>query len=157
MLRSSSKTFAAATMVLAVAACGVTPKERALSGGAMGAGVGTVVGAISGLSLFEGALIGTGIGAVVGAVTNSDQINLGSLGSASPRAARQQAAAHSASPLVSDVQSSLTRAGYQPGPSDGISGRRTQNAILAYQRDNGLPADGRASAGLLEHIRNKQG
>jgi hypothetical protein len=40
------------------------------------------------------------------------------------------------------VQSRLTDLGYDPGPIDGIFGPRTDAAVRAYQRDNGLTIDG---------------
>ncbi len=148
--------FAVAALGLTVVSCGTNPKERGLSGGAIGAGAGAVVGAVTGLSVLQGALIGAGAGAVVGAVTNKDQINLGSLSSGKSDTAPQKTGSPAASPLVRDVQSSLAKAGYTPGPADGVIGPRTNSAISAYQRDNGLPVDGVASADLLTHIRNKQ-
>mgnify|MGYP005851757429 CR=1 FL=1 len=45
-------------------------------------------------------------------------------------------------PYVKLVQSLLTRIGYNPGPVDGIYGEQTRFAVIAFQRDNGLPADG---------------
>lgn len=152
--------FSIAALTLAVAGCGTNPKERALSGGAIGAGAGTLAGAVTGLSLFEGALIGAGAGALIGAVTNQNQINLGSLSSGGSHAAPQKAAAaqarpaSAASPLVRDVQSSLAKAGYDPGPADGVSGPRTSKAIAEYQRDKGLAVDGQASVALRDHIRS---
>ncbi|MFA7428926.1 MAG: YMGG-like glycine zipper-containing protein [Rhodospirillaceae bacterium] len=61
---------------LALSACGNTPEERALSGGAIGAGGGAVAGAMFG-SPVHGALLGGAVGAGVGALTDTDQINLG--------------------------------------------------------------------------------
>lgn len=43
--------------------------------------------------------------------------------------------------LVSDLQRVLDRAGYSPGPIDGIFGPRTLRALNAYQRDRNLPVD----------------
>lgn len=156
MYKRSSKILLVTALALAVVGCGANPKERGLSGGAIGAGAGAVVGAVTGLSVLQGALIGAGAGAVVGAVTNKDQINLGSLSSGKSDPAPQKTGSPAASPLVRDVQSSLAKSGYTPGPADGVIGPRTSSAISAYQRDNGLPADGVASADLLTHIRNKQ-
>jgi len=61
---------------LALAACGETRGERALSGGAIGAGAGAVGGALMGGSPVTGAVIGGAAGAATGALTNKDQINL---------------------------------------------------------------------------------
>ncbi|WP_255467947.1 bacteriocin [Reyranella sp. CPCC 100927] len=57
-------------IVLLVSACGDTWGQRAVTGGAIGAGTGAVVGAATGgLSVLGGALIGGAIGAGVGAAT----------------------------------------------------------------------------------------
>lgn len=44
--------------------------------------------------------------------------------------------------VVIRVQQQLARAGYYRGPIDGVIGARTRYAILAYERNHGLPADG---------------
>lgn len=66
-----------AGMAFSLAACGYTPGSRALSGGAIGAGAGAIIGAATGGSAATGALIGAGVGAVGGAVTNPNTVNLG--------------------------------------------------------------------------------
>ncbi|MCW8307188.1 hypothetical protein AruPA_09090 [Acidiphilium sp. PA] len=66
-----------AALALSLAACGYTPGSRALSGGAIGAGTGAIIGAATGGSAATGALIGGGIGAIGGAVTNPNTVNLG--------------------------------------------------------------------------------
>lgn len=166
MPKSRTHLFLIASLTLAVAACGSTPKERGLSGGAIGAGAGAVVGAVTGMSVLTGVAIGAGVGAVTGAVTSKDQINLGSLdsgsgnsGSTAHRASANAApprATLAASPLVEDVQAALGRAGYNAGPADGLAGPRTAAAITAYQRDNGLTTDGEASAALLQHLLSRK-
>lgn len=45
-------------------------------------------------------------------------------------------------PLVRLLQSVLLNLGYNVGAIDGIFGLKTQNAVLEYQRDNGLTIDG---------------
>lgn len=45
-------------------------------------------------------------------------------------------------PNVKLIQSLLARIGYNPGPIDGIFGTQTQQAVIAFQRDNGLVPDG---------------
>jgi osmotically inducible lipoprotein OsmB len=62
--------------LLALGACGDTWGERALSGGAIGAGAGGLTGLLFGSPL-TGALIGGAVGAGAGAVTSRDQVNLG--------------------------------------------------------------------------------
>ncbi len=73
--------FAASTIavlsIAALAGCGDTPGQRALSGGAIGAGTGAIIGAATGGNVGTGALIGGGVGAIGGAVTNKNQVNLG--------------------------------------------------------------------------------
>jgi hypothetical protein len=66
------KLTAPALMLIALAAltgCGETPGSRALSGGAIGAGSGAAIGAVTGAGPATGALIGGGVGAIGGAVT----------------------------------------------------------------------------------------
>lgn len=62
--------------VLALAACGNTTGDRALSGAGIGAGVGAVGGLMVGAPL-EGAAIGGAVGAGTGALTDKHQIDLG--------------------------------------------------------------------------------
>jgi len=56
-------------MALGLAGCGYTPGQRALSGGAIGAGTGAIIGAATGGSAATGALIGGAVGAGAGALT----------------------------------------------------------------------------------------
>jgi hypothetical protein len=62
--------------LLALSACGSSTSDRALSGGAIGAGVGAVGGALFG-SPGAGAVIGGAVGAGTGALTDQKQIDLG--------------------------------------------------------------------------------
>jgi hypothetical protein len=66
-----------AGLALSLAGCGYTPGSRALSGGAIGAGAGAIIGAATGGSAATGALIGGAAGAIGGAVTNPNTVNLG--------------------------------------------------------------------------------
>lgn len=43
---------------------------------------------------------------------------------------------------IKDIQEALKRRGYDPGPIDGIRGRRTIRAIKIFQKDNNLIVDG---------------
>lgn len=43
---------------------------------------------------------------------------------------------------VMEIQSLLKKIGYDPGPIDGIFGTKTQQAVIQFQRDNGLVPDG---------------
>ena len=54
---------------------------------------------------------------------------------------------------VKDVQARLNDLGYDPGPADGQMGPQTRAAIRAYQRDEGLTADGQITASLVKRIR----
>ncbi len=45
-------------------------------------------------------------------------------------------------PYVRRVQSLLARIGYNPGPTDGVFGQQTRQAVIAFQRNNGLTPDG---------------
>lgn len=56
-------------------------------------------------------------------------------------------------PVVEAVQRELLSAGYYKGPVDGVSGRKTRQAIAAYQQAVGLEPDGKPSNELAEHIR----
>lgn len=44
---------------------------------------------------------------------------------------------------VREAQAALRRAGYDPGPADGIPGKRTRAALRSFQADRGLPRSGR--------------
>jgi peptidoglycan hydrolase-like protein with peptidoglycan-binding domain len=54
---------------------------------------------------------------------------------------------------VYETQELLTLLGYDPGPIDGLYGKRTGAAISAYQSANGLLVDGQPSTALLAHLR----
>ena len=69
--------IAALCMSLLLTACGQSKTDRALSGGAIGAGAGAAAGALTGGSVGTGALIGGALGAAGGAVTESKDVNLG--------------------------------------------------------------------------------
>jgi osmotically inducible lipoprotein OsmB len=62
---------------VSLAGCGYSPGSRALSGGAIGAGAGAIVGAVTGIGPGAGAAIGGGVGAIAGAATNPHDLNLG--------------------------------------------------------------------------------
>jgi hypothetical protein len=44
--------------------------------------------------------------------------------------------------LIAELQRALTRAGYDPGSPDGTFGQNTEEAVVAFQRANGLSPDG---------------
>lgn len=68
---------AAAVAMLSLAACGTSPGERALSGGALGAAGGAAIGGLSGGSVLGGAVLGGAAGAAAGALTSPRDVNLG--------------------------------------------------------------------------------
>jgi len=66
----------ACLIALHLTACGTSPTDRALSGGALGAGAGAAVGAATGHTA-AGAVIGGVAGAAAGAMTDPCKMNLG--------------------------------------------------------------------------------
>ncbi len=50
------------------------------------------------------------------------------------------------------LQRGLTAAGFDAGEADGVFGDKTEAAIRAYQRANGLPATGEPSRALLQRL-----
>jgi hypothetical protein len=75
-MNSMTRVMFACVCLLALGACGTSTTDRALSGGAIGAGAGAVGGALVG-SPATGALIGGAAGAAAGALTDSDDVDLG--------------------------------------------------------------------------------
>lgn len=59
--------------------------------------------------------------------------------------------------VVRAIQHQLRRLGYLRGPVDGVYGPATQNAVMTYQRANGLAPDGMPSEDLLASLRNTPG
>ena len=76
MQKIGLKATVAALALVALAGCGETKTDRAISGGAIGAAGGAVGGALMG-SPATGALIGGAVGAGAGALTSPDDIDLG--------------------------------------------------------------------------------
>lgn len=62
---------------LALAGCGRSTGDRAVSGGLLGAGAGAAISGLTGGSLATGAVIGGALGAAGGAVTSPRNVNLG--------------------------------------------------------------------------------
>lgn len=62
--------------VCLLSACGTSKSDRALSGGAIGAGIGAVGSSLTGGSPWTGAVVGGAAGAATGAFTDPDDINL---------------------------------------------------------------------------------
>jgi osmotically inducible lipoprotein OsmB len=76
MINLQNKVAALAALTI-LAGCGDRPGERAVSGGAIGAGAGAVGGAIMGGNPAAGAVIGGAVGAAAGGLTKPKDINLG--------------------------------------------------------------------------------
>jgi len=53
---------------------------------------------------------------------------------------------------VEGLQQRLAWLGYDPGPADGVFGSRTQAALAAFQRDQGLPVTGRLDQATAEAL-----
>jgi localization factor PodJL len=58
---------------------------------------------------------------------------------------------------VAEIQRLLARLDFDPGPADGVMGKKTVDAIAKYQAMAGMTADGRPSASLLEDLREVAG
>jgi hypothetical protein len=71
-----SKTTLVLVASLALAGCGYSTGDRAVSGGLLGAGAGAAIGSLSG-SAGTGAPIGGAAGAAGGALTSGNDVNLG--------------------------------------------------------------------------------
>ncbi|MGH6953157.1 MAG: YMGG-like glycine zipper-containing protein [Alphaproteobacteria bacterium] len=74
---SSAPLVIAVLALAALAACGRSPGDRALSGAGIGAGSGVVGAALVGGNPGTGAVVGAAAGAAIGAVSNPDKFNLG--------------------------------------------------------------------------------
>lgn len=68
------------------------------------------------------------------------------------QAVQNDVAASLREPPVRRVQARLTALGYDPGPVDGVMGRKTRSAIEAFQRDNDLDVDGKPTQALLDRL-----
>ncbi len=58
--------------------------------------------------------------------------------------------------LIKKTQMALARQGYKPGAPDGIMGKGTRGAIMQYQRDNKMTADGKISVSLLRKLESPE-
>lgn len=54
---------------------------------------------------------------------------------------------------VKELQDFLAAAGFKVGPSDGVFGKKTEKALIAYQRQKGLSADGIAGPETWDSIK----
>ena len=60
-------------VLLSATACGNTWGERAVTGGAIGAGSGAAIGSVTGIGILPGAIVGGAVGAGVGAATTPER------------------------------------------------------------------------------------
>lgn len=54
---------------------------------------------------------------------------------------------------IREIQTLLKSLGYNPGPADGVMGKRTTSAIAAFQKAAYIPVTGEPSAELLRTLR----
>ena len=54
--------------------------------------------------------------------------------------------------IIRKTQSLLTRAGFDPGPADGLFGLKTRDAIISFQKRAGLKTSGEISPELLQAL-----
>lgn len=76
-MNSLVKYFSCMVIVVSLAACGTTARDRTLSGAGLGAGAGTVGAIIVKGNPITGAAIGAAAGAITGAVTDKDDVDMG--------------------------------------------------------------------------------
>lgn len=124
---------------LFLGACGSMQQDRLISGGGIGAAGGAILGAVTGLTVVQGALIGTGLGAALGGLTSADQFNLGEPFWRKIWSDRDRSAIRPKgySESVATIQRDLARLGYDPGPIDGLMGPRTRAAIARFENGDG--------------------
>ncbi len=53
---------------------------------------------------------------------------------------------------VKKLQEGLQKLGYEPGPVDGILGSKTRAAVISFQQDNGLKADGKPGKATMAKL-----
>lgn len=128
--------------------------ERGVQGGVVGAIIGGIVG--GGRGAGTGAAIGAGVGLVTGAAEAD--------ANARARAAYESqyygpgpGAGGPGGGLVYNIQLSLQRLGYDPGPVDGQFGQQTADAISQFQHANRLPVTGQPSPQLLNYMISQGG
>ncbi|MEM7619345.1 MAG: peptidoglycan-binding domain-containing protein [Pseudomonadota bacterium] len=133
------------------------PLERGVQGAIGGAILGGIIDGGKGAG--KGAAIGGSIGILGGAIEEErrreeyeDQIDEDRYADEYYRPAPRRPAAIRTSDLVLDIQTSLRRLGYEPGPADGVMGRQTAVAIGQYQNEYDLLVTRKPSRALLNHI-----
>lgn len=161
MTASTQKNFTGT--LLALAASGMLVLASATTANAWHNGH-----AHTGAGILGGAVVG---GAIGGAVKGKKGILPGAIiggvvggAAASSRPAPPPPRAYAPPPppvyqngLVYNIQVSLSRLGYNPGPVDGVYGQLTADAISAYEYNNQLPVTGQPSPGLYNHMKASGG
>ncbi|HWC62493.1 MAG TPA: hypothetical protein VG501_02645 [Rhizomicrobium sp.] len=79
MIRNKMISAVCVAATMALAGCGTSPGERAVTGGLLGAGAGAAIGAAAG-NAGAGALIGGAAGAIGGAATSPCDVDLNAPG-----------------------------------------------------------------------------
>lgn len=151
--------LAMAAMLLGGGMPSAQAQDGVIAGGLLGAGAGAIIGGATGggKGAAKGAIIGGAAGAILGGVSESERRRRYAPPPPPRRVYTYAPAPGPAYGLVYDVQSSLLRLGYDPGPLDGHMGRRTADAIAAYEHDNGLLVTGQPSEALLNHMIQRGG
>lgn len=54
--------------------------------------------------------------------------------------------------VIAKAQKKLSLLGYDPGPADGISGKKTRNALKQFQQSNGLAVTGKADKETMDKL-----
>jgi localization factor PodJL len=65
---------------------------------------------------------------------------------------RVSAASADSKSLVREAQSLLTKLGYNPGPADGLAGKKTRQAVMSFQKKQKLPATGEINDQLVRDL-----
>jgi len=146
---------ALAAMLVTTAACSDMndQQQRAVSGGAIGAGGGALFGWAVGGDPLIGALVGGAGGAAVGALTSKDQSSSNHTAARKSNAPDSPQASAEVSQLTKSVQTGLTKLGYDPGAADGVLGAKTRAAVREYEQRNNLTVDGNVTQDLWLHIK----
>jgi len=55
---------------------------------------------------------------------------------------------------IAFVQKELTEMNYNPGPVDGLMGKKTALAIKAFEKDQNLPITGKITKALINLLKN---
>ena len=168
--------LSAAVLLLVLTGCGSTTGERAFTAGLTGLAAGGLAGGP------EGAIIGGSLGAILGALAPEDGVTMGKnavkmvtpdeltkpappepeasrpataqpLAVQPPAAQPPAARVRSLTPdVIKSAQRNLQQAGFYHARIDGIIGPQTQNALIAYQHQQGLPETGRLDGPTLTRM-----